>query len=329
MGRIERMAGVVVAACVACASWTAAAADPRAFPQRTVRIIAGQQAGSATDTVARLVADSLEALWGVAVTVENRPGAGGTIAAEAAALAPADGHTLFVGGTSNLVIAPATEPDLRYNPSRDFVAVGRVAHVPFGFAVNAAVPARTLGELAELARSQPNKLTYATLGPATTTGFGMEMFKAEAGIDLLAVEYKGIATAIPDVVSGRVDALFTEVAVLAQHAQAGKLRLLAIGAPKRLARLPDVPTTAEQGYPRVVLAAWYGLLAPAATPPDVVKRLIEGYEAAMRTPALRKRIEGLGYEPIDDAPGQFASALREETTMLRELARRTAKAAPR
>jgi len=319
LGRATRHAGIALLMLVSF-SYSAIAAEAQPWPQRPIRIIAAQQAGSATDNVARLVAEALEKALGVAVTVDNRPGAGGKIGAEAAARAAPDGYTLLVGGTSNLVIPPATEPDLRYDPTKDFVAIGRVAHVPFGFVVHTSVPARTLRELADLARSQPGKLTYATLGPATSTGFGMAMFLHEAKIDMLAIEYRGISSALPDVLSGRVDALFNEVALLSQHGQeGGGLRILAIASPRRSPKLPNVPTTAEQGFPRVVIAPWYGILAPADTPPNVVKRLNEAYLAIARSPAVRSKIDALGYEPIDDSAGQFATALREDISAVRLL----------
>ncbi len=321
MPRIRKLFSFCATAWYACIALlvlsSGATAETRPWPQRPIRILAGQQAGSATDNVARLVADALAAELGVAVTVENRPGAGGRIGAEAVARAAPDGYTLFVGGASNLVIAAAMEPDLRYDPVKDFVPIGRFAHVPFGFAVNAEVPARTLGELAELARAQPGKLTYVSLGQATTTGYGMATFLREAAVDMLGIEYRGISSAIPDVLAGRVDVLFNEVAVLTEHARAGRLRMLAIAGPRRAARAPAVPTTAEQGFPRVVVAAWYGLLAPAGSPPDALKRLADAYQAVARSPTLQNRIEALGYEPIVDAPGHFAAALRDEIGALR------------
>jgi len=292
----------------------------RPFPDRPVRIVAGQQAGSATDNVTRIVADALAEYWGVGVVVENRPGAGGTIGAEAVARATPDGNTLLLGGLSNLVIGAVTRTDIRYDPERDFIPIGRVAHVPFGFAVHASVPARSLRELADLARTKPGKLTYATLGPGTTTDFAWALFRSAADVDMLPVEYKGASSALVDVVAGRVDLYFNEVAMLSQHTQSGALRFLAIASPKRVARIADVPTTAEAGFPSVVVAPWYGLLAPAGTPPGVVKRLEEAYAAVIRSPTLRRRIEALGYEPIDDAPGAFAAALRDDARAFRALA---------
>jgi|APFre7841882724_1041349.scaffolds.fasta_scaffold02062_6 tripartite-type tricarboxylate transporter receptor subunit TctC len=315
-------------ALLACFATVAATADTRPWPQRPIRIVAAQQAGSATDNLARLVADALETQLGVPVTVENRAGAGGKIGAEVAARATPDGYTVLVGGTSNLVIAAATEPELRYDPQKDFVAVGRFAQVPFGFAVHAAVPARTLGELVGLARAKPGTLTYVSLGPATSTGFGTRMLLKEAGIEMLAIEYKGIASAIPDLLAGRVDLILNEVGLLAQHSASGSVRALAIADIKRAARLPGVPTTAEQGFPRVTVVPWYGLLAPAGTPPDVQKRLVAAYDAAVRMPSVRSRIEALGYDLIVDGPGQFATALRDDIAAIRAIAAGGSKALP-
>lgn len=317
-GALARLAAASLAAWFAVASSQAATGEPARWPQRSITIVAGNQAGSATDSVARLVAESFEAQFGVPAVVDNRPGAGGRIAAEAVAKATPNGYTLLVAGTSNLVMAAAMEPDLRYDPVRDFAPIGRLVQVPFGFAVNAKVPATTLRELAALARAEPGRLTYVSLGAATTTSLGMSRFLRAAGVEMLGVEYRGITSAIPDVLAGRIDVLFTELGALAQHAQGGGLRVLAIAASSRSARLPQVPTTAEQGFPGVVVGSWYGLLAPAGTPPDVMQRLNAAYAAAVHSSATKRRIDALGYDPVDDAPGRFAIALREEIAAARE-----------
>jgi tripartite-type tricarboxylate transporter receptor subunit TctC len=312
-----RLATALAAVAIALAGAASATDAPR-WPQRPITLVAGNQAGSATDNVARLVAEALEAQLGVSVVVENRAGAGGKIGAETVAKATPNGYTLLVAGGSNLVMAAAMESDLRYDPVKDFVPIGRFAQVPYAFAVSANVPARTLGELAALARKDPGKLTYVSLGAATTMGYGMAKFLKESDTEMLGVEYKGAASAIPDVLAGRVDVLFNEIAVVSQHAQGGNLRVLAIAGPHRLARLPGVPTTAEQGFPKVVVAAWFGLLAPAGTPPDVIKRLNDAYAAAVQSPTTKKRIDSLGYEPVDDTPGRFATALFDEIAAVRE-----------
>jgi len=316
--RITLRLAIALAAVAIALAGAASATDAPRWPQRPITLVAGNQAGSATDNVARLVAEALEAQLGVSVVVENRAGAGGKIGAETVAKATPNGYTLLVAGGSNLVMAAAMEPDLRYDPVKDFVPIGRFAQVPYAFAVSASVPARTLGELAALARKDPGKLTYVSLGAATTMGYGMAKFLKESDTEMLGVEYKGAASAIPDVLAGRVDVLFNEIAVVSQHAQGGSLRVLAIAGPQRLARLPGVPTTAEQGFPKVVVAAWFGLLAPAGTPPDVIKRLNDAYAAAVQSPTTKKRIDSLGYEPVDDTPGRFATALFDEIAAVRE-----------
>jgi tripartite-type tricarboxylate transporter receptor subunit TctC len=316
-GAVQRAAFALAAALITVAG-SAVATDPPRWPQRAITLVAGNLPGSATDNVARLVAETLETQLGVSVVVENRAGAGGKIAAEVVAKATPNGYTLLVAGGSNLVMAAAMDPDLRYDPVQDFVPIGRYVQVPFGFAVNAQVPARTLSELAALARKDPGRLTYVSLGAATTMGFGMAKFLKETGTDMLGVEYKGSTSATPDVLAGRVDVLFTEIGALAQHASGGNLRVLAVTWPRRVARLPQVPTTAEQGFPGFVVASWYGLLAPAGTRPDVLRRLTEAYAAAMQSPTTRKRIDALGYEPVDDTPGRFATALSDEIAAVRE-----------
>ena len=282
------------------------------YPDPPVRIVAGQQAGSATDNASRTIADALAEHRGVAAVVESRPGAGGTIGAEADAHATPDGYTLLPARLSNLVIGPVTRTDVRYDPLREFVAIGRVAHLPYGPVANASVPARSLREPADLARANPGKLTYATLGAGTTNDCGTARFRKAANVDMLGVDYKGASSMTIDVVAGRVDAYFNEIAAVWQHVQSGALRILAIASPKRISRAPDIPTTAEQGFPSVVVAPWYGLLAPAGTPPEIVRRLESAYAAAMRSPTTRRRIEALGYEPIDDGPGHFAEVLRDD-----------------
>ena len=319
--RLHDLIVLVAAATALALAWLGASAPAwAAWPDKPVKIIVPWSAGAITDALGRLLAQEYSKVLGQQFVVENRPGAAGNIGAEAVANATPDGYTLLPARLSNLVIGPVTRTDVRYDPLRDFVAIGRVAHVPYGLAVNASVPARSLRELADLARANPGKLTYATLGAGTTNDYGMALFRKAANVDMLGVDYKGASSMTIDVVAGRVDAYFNEIAAVWQHVQSGALRILAIASPKRISRAPDIPTTAEQGFPSVVVAPWYGLLAPAGTPPEIVRRLESAYAAAMRSPTTRRRIEALGYEPIDDAPGQFAAALRDDIRTFRALA---------
>jgi len=298
--------------------------DPGAYPQRTVRIIAAQQAGSATDKVARIVADALAGQWKQSVVVDNRPGASGGIGTQIAARAEPDGHTLLVGGISSLVVNPELTPDIGFDPEADFIAIGRIAYVPFVLAVNADLPARSVAELAALARERPGRITYASAGANTFSAFCLRAITLASGAQFLAVDYKGSATATLDLVAGRVDARVVEYDTIAPHVASGKLRVLAVAGHRRFEMLPDVPTLAEAGVPGIDMTPWYGLLAPAGVAPAVRARLEAAYAMMMRDPLVRSRLDAMGYEPIRDEPGSFARALKQDRFAARNLMRAAA-----
>ena len=275
------------------------------YPSRPIRIVVGGQPGGLADTSARLIAEKLELLWGHPVVVENQTGAGGTIAAEAVAKSAADGHTLLLAGQSNLVIPRAVGKNLRYDAQRDFAAIGGVMQAPYALAVNASVPVNSVPELIAYAKARPGKLTYATNGPATLPQFSVELLLEAAGIEMLAVAYKGIPSAIIDVVAGRVDMIITDYMGLAPHVRTGALRLIGAAGAKRLREAPAIPTIAEQGIDGYAVSGWYGLLAPAGTPPAILAKLSAALNEVRRMPDVRERLEKLGNEPIDDTPSQF------------------------
>ena len=314
-----------LAACLALVALAAplvAHAQGAAWPARTVRIVAAQGAGSATDNVARILADALAETWGQSVVVDNRPGAGGAIGTNLVAHATADGYTLLLGGISNMVIAPLFEPGFDVDPERGFVAIGRLAHVPFVLAVHPDVPAATVPELIAHARRHPGQLVFAVAGQHSFARLCMDLLARAYDLDLLSVEYRSAPAAMVDLVAGRAHVQVQELAGIRAHADAGRARLIAVAGERRAARLPALPTFAEAAGVPIAATPWYGLFAPAGVPPDVLARLDAGYRAAMRDPRVLARIDALGYEPIVDEAGSFAAALKRDVAAVRAMARR-------
>jgi tripartite-type tricarboxylate transporter receptor subunit TctC len=292
------------------------------YPSRPIRILVGGQPGGLADTSARLIAEKLEVLWSNPVVVENQSGAGGTIGAEAVAKSPADGYTLLLAGQSNLVLARAVGKNLRYDAQRDFAAIGGIMQAPFALAVNASVPVNSVPELIAYAKTRPGKLTYATNGPGTLSQFSVELFLEATGIEMLAVPYRGIPSAIIDVVAGRIDMILTDYMGLAPHAKSGVLRLIGAAGAKRLSEAPTVPTIAEQGLDGYAVSGWYGLLAPAGTPPAILAKLSDALSQVRRMRDVRRRLEELGNEPIDDTPAEFRALIDSEMERYSGIAQR-------
>jgi len=297
-------------------------ARTQTYPSRPIRILVGQQPGTPSDIIARLVAEKLTGLWTQSVVVENQPGASGTIGAELASKAPANGYTLLVASHSNLVLARVAGNNLRYDPVLDFAPIGRIAYVPFVLAVNQKVSANTISELVALAKAHPGQLSYATAGSGTMSQLGIELLKAATGVDLLAVHYRGASSALVDVIAGRVDMMLGDYATMAPHVRSGALRVLGSGGRLRTAAAPDVPTIAEQGIPGFAVNTWYGLVAPAKTPPEILLQLTEALSEIRRMPDVRTRLDQLGYDPIEDSPAQFRVLIGSEIEKYSELVRR-------
>ena len=292
------------------------------YPARPVKVVVGQSAGSAADSIARAIAETLSDLWQQPVTVENKGGAAGTIAADLVAKAPADGYALLLGGQGNLVIAATLEPALRYDPTRDLAPIGRLARTPFFLVMNAGVPAKTLPELVAYAKANPGKLTYISYGDGSVSRVAFEWLKTAAGIDMLEIPYKGAALAMADLLAGRVDIGLNDFAAVEQHVGAGTLRLIAAVGATRAASAPDVPTVAEQGVRGYSIEAWYGLLAPAGTPREVIAKISGALDRIRQTPAFRRRLAELSYEPIVDTPVQFEAVIRSEIATYADIIKR-------
>jgi tripartite-type tricarboxylate transporter receptor subunit TctC len=287
----------------------AATAPAEEFPSRPVKIIVGQGTATTSDTLARLVGAKLSELWEQPVVIEPRSGAAGTIAAASVATAPADGYTLLLASSSNLGLAAGTGRSIPYDPVKDFAPIGRIAKVPWVLGANARSPAKSVADLIAYCKAHPGRLTAGSTGPGSAAWFGVETLKRMAGIDILNVPYRSSAPSIQALLTGEVDILFTDLQLLAPHVQAGTVRLLAAAGNKRLRDYPDLPTMAEQGIPTIVIEPWYGLVAPAGTPPEVLARLSASLRKALATSAVRGHIVASGYEPIDETPAEFGAAI--------------------
>ena len=265
------------------------------YPSRPVRIIVPLSAGGFADTPARMLAPRLSEQLGRQFFVENRPGAGGTIGADFVAKAPADGYTLLLTGTPH-VISPWLYAKLQYDPLKDFAQISLVALGPYALVVNAALPAKSVRELIELAKSQPGKIDYASSGNGSAQHLVSALFNSMAGIDLNHVPYKGSGPAMQDLVSGQVKVSFAGIPNVLSHVNAGRLRLLAVSTPKRWPELPDVPTVAEAGVPGYEATLWLNLAAPAGTPPDLLQRLHAETTKALQDPEVQQSFRKAGVE---------------------------------
>ena len=288
-----------------------AAAQVQAFPSKPLRMIIPFPPGGATDISGRYVIQKLGEALGQQGIPENRPGANGTIGLELAARSPPDGHTLVLGQTGNLAISPGITK-VTYDPARDFAPITLVVASPHAIAVHPSLPARSVKELIAVARSNPGKLTYASTGAGSAGHLGMELFKKTTRIDVLHVPYKGAAPGLTDLVAGHVAMMFTSALSTAHFQKTGKVRVLAVGSLQRSPSMPEVPTIAESGYPGFEVISWWGVLAPAATPKDIVARLHGEITKVMATAEARERIGALGADILTSTPERFAAYIRSE-----------------
>ena len=317
-------AALMAVACAICAicAVAPAPAGAQAFPSKPVRMIVGFPPGGGTDILARIVAQKLSDAWGQAVVVENRPGASATIAAAAVAQAPADGYTLSMGQLTPNAIAPALMAKLPYNASRDFVPVVLVGTSPNVLVVGPSVTARDVAELVAFAKAKPAKLTYASSGTGSLQHIAAEVFKAAAGVDIVHVPFKGSGQAVIDLIAGNVDMNFDSIPAVVQHVKSGKLRAIGVTSKRRASGLPDVPAIAESGYPDYDLTSWWGIFAPAGTPPDVVARIHRDTVAALQNADVKERFAALSVDPGGGSSREFAAYVADEIAKYDALVKR-------
>jgi tripartite-type tricarboxylate transporter receptor subunit TctC len=275
----------------------------------------------ATDILARLTAEQLGARIGQSVVIENRPGAGANVGAEAAARAPADGYTLLMGPASVYAISATLYTRLNYDLVTDLAPVSLVANVPHVLIVNNDLPARSVGELIVLARSKSGELNIASQGSGTVSHLEAELLKSMAGIDMLHVPYRGSAPAILDLIGGRVQVMFDSIASALPHIRAGKLRAIAVASKTRSALLPDVATIDESGVKGYSAHSWLGIFVPAGTPKPIIERLHRELAAALKEPPVRQKFIANGFEPQTSTPDEFGRLVRDEIDKWRPIVR--------
>lgn len=280
------------------------------YPTKPVRVIIPFPPGAINDTVGRLIATELTNRLGKQFIVDNRAGAGGVIGSELAANAPKDGYTLLVVSLVNTVNPWLYK--LNYEPIKSFAPIAFVASSPNILVVNPQVPAKTLGEFIALAKKQPGKIQYASGGVGSFMHLGGELFKLSAGVNLLHVPFRGGGPAMTDVMGGHTNAVFATIPTATPQVNAGKVRALAVGASKRQAALPDVPTADEAGLPGYHVANWVGLVAPAGTPPAIIDKLNKEVATIMQTPAMQKQLANQGLEFVSMTPGEFGTFMEKE-----------------
>jgi tripartite-type tricarboxylate transporter receptor subunit TctC len=292
------------------AAMTQAAAQT--WPDKPVRLIVPFTAGSAVDTLARIPGQKLGELWGQQLVVDNRVGANTIIGTEAAAKAPPDGYTLLLTNDAALATNPALYPNLPYAPLRDFVPITLAASIPVVLVAHASQPYATVKELIEYAKANPGKLHYASGGNGSAQHVPMEMLKVATGINLVHVPYKGLGPAFNDVLSGQVPLMFAGLSNTPPHIKAGRIRALAIGAAKRSAAMPDLPTMQEAGVAGFDYSAWAGILAPAGTPAAIVQKINADWARAIAMPDVREKLVALGFDLQPTTPAEFAEMIKRE-----------------
>lgn len=293
----------------------AAASD---YPNKPVRIVVHSSPGGQLDVTTRQVAQQMSEILGQPFVVENRPGADGLVGIRYVKTVPADGYTLLAAA-STIAIQPAVKLTPGYELEKDFTGIGPMVRLPFLVMTSADKPFRTFGDYLAAARSAPGKVSFASSGNGSTSHLGVALLMQQAGIDLLHVPYKGNAAAMPDLLAGRVDMLLEAYGSGGSHVRSGRVRALAVTSAKRLAVLPDVPTIAEQGVPGFSYDLWLGLLAPAGTPPDVVKRLSDALRTVLTRRRMTERFAADGAEGMLMTPQEFNELLRRDLALMGKL----------
>ena len=284
----------------------------QAYPSKAIRVVVPFPPGGGTDIIAREVTQKVAASTGWTFVIDNKPGAGGNLGVDAAAKAPADGYTLVLGQTSNLAINPTLYAKMPYNPQKDLAPIVLVANAPLVMVTGVGSPYKTLADAVNAAKAKPGGVNFASPGNGTVAHLTSELFQRAAGVNTQHIPYKGAAQALTDVISGTVELYMSSVPTLLGQIKQGKLRALAVTSDNRVDDLPDTPTINESGYKGFNAVTWFGFLAPAGTPPEVLKLLNAEFNKALQQPALRKKLGDEGADPAGGSAEQFATLIRED-----------------
>lgn len=308
---------LAAAALVALASLASFATGP--FPSKQIRFVVPYPPGGPLDTVARLLGQKVGASIRHPVVVDNVPGAGGNIGAGVVARAAPDGYTLLMGAVATHAINPALYPSIPYNAEKDFIAVTQLAATPNVLVLNPGVQAGSVAEFIKLAKSQPGKLNFGSGSTGSAGHLAGELFKSLAGVDMAHIPYKGAAAAMQDLIGGRVDLMFDNLASSLAQVKAGRVKALAVTTAKRSMLAPDLPTIAESGLPGFDISTWFGIFVPAGTPRPVVERLHAEFTRALAAPDVREKMLNLGAEPVGSTPDEFAAYVGAEAAKYAKL----------
>jgi tripartite-type tricarboxylate transporter receptor subunit TctC len=284
------------------------------FPSRPIRIVIPYSPGSVADVFARIVAQNMQAQWKGSIVVESKSGANGSIAAEEVARATPDGYTWLLV-TTFFTASPALDPKLRWDPVRDFVAVGQICRAPNFFIVPSTLPVKTVAEYVALAKAKPGTLNYSHPGKGSTGHLGFELFKRLAGIDVTGIGYRGYPQMVPDIASGLINSTFLSANQALAQVQTGAIRIIGAISDGRSKYFPDVPTMAEQGFAEAQVTPWFGIVVPAGTPQPVTARISKALETALATSDVQQRLDVAGCEPKSAPPQAFADIIRSDVAV--------------
>lgn len=319
---MRSLAAIAIGSCWSLAATGAVAATNNPYPTKPVRMLVGFAPGGGSDTLGRLVGQKLSENLGQPIVIDNRPGAGGVIAMELTARAPADGYTLMVVSGSSVVSATLVTK-VAFDINKAFAPISLLATQPYVLLVPQSLPVNSVKELIAHAKAKPGALNYGSSGHGSSAHLGMELFKQMAGVDMVHIPYKGIGPAIADLMSGRVQLLFGSAVSAGNAAKTGKVKALAVTSARRAKSLPDLPTIAESGVPNFDLSGWYGVVAPAGTPQAIIAKLNQEIARVLASPEIQTRLSNDGSEATPTTPAQFRQIIANEIQRWQKLMQQT------